>query len=100
MFNIILENKAGEQLNFAQNTAFTVTEIEGLNPPAATINTSEIALMDGAKYNSAKLQMRTLNIAFAIEYEAAKNRIEVFNVLKSKQWIKFTYIGQYRQVWI
>lgn len=100
MYNIILENAAGYQLNFAQNSAFTVTEIQGLNPPAANINTSQIALMDGAKYNSAKLQMRTLNIAFAIEYEAAKNRLEVFKVLKSKQWIKFNYIGQYRQVYI
>ena len=100
MFEIILENAAGDQLTFSQNSPFTVTEIQGLNPPSATINTSQIALMDGAKYNSSKMNMRTLNVAFAIEYEAAKNRLEVFKVLKSKQYVKFTYIGQYRQVFI
>ena len=68
MFEITLENANGDQLNFAQNSAFTVTEIDGLNPPPATINTSQIALIDGAKYNSSKLNMRTINIAFAIEY--------------------------------
>lgn len=100
MFELILENAAGDQLNFAQNNAFTVVDIEGLNPPDATINTSEIALIDGGKFNSAKLNMRSLNIAFAIEYEAAKNRLEVFKVLKSKQYVKMYYNGQYRQVYI
>ena len=100
MFEIILENAAGDQLTFSQNSPFTVTEIQGLNPPPSTINTSQIALMDGAKFNSSKMNMRTLNVAFAIEYQAAKNRLEVFKVLKSKQWVKFYYNGQYRQVFI
>lgn len=100
MYELILENAAGDQLTFGQNSPFTVTEIQGLNPPAATINTSAVALIDGARFNSAKLNMRTINVAFAIEYEAAKNRIQVFNVLKSKQYVKLTYNGQYRKVWI
>ena len=100
MFELILENATGDQLTFGMNSPFTVTEIQGLNPPSSTINTSQIALMDGAKFNSSKMNMRTLNIAFAIEYEAAKNRIEVFKVLKSKQYVKMQYIGQYRQVFI
>lgn len=100
MFELILENANGDQLSFAQNSPFTITEIEGLNPPDATINMSEIALIDGALFNSAKLNMRTMNIAFAIEYAAAANRIEVYKVLKSKQYVKVYYNGSYRQVWI
>ena len=50
-------------------------------------------------YNSAKVNMRTLNIAFAIEVDPAKNRIEVFKVLKSKQYIKIIYKSQYRNVY-
>ncbi len=100
MYNLILENAAGDQLNFAQNSAFTVSEIQGLNPPAATINTSEMALLDGAKFNASKLNMRSINIAFAIEYDAAKNRIEVYKVLKSKQYVKLYYDGDYRHVFI
>ena len=100
MFELILENKAGDRLNFSQNNAFTVVEIEGLNPPTSIINTSQMALVDGAKYNSAKMDVRNINVAFAIEYDAAKNRIEVYKVLKSKQYVKLYYNGQYRQVWI
>ena len=100
MYEVILENAAGDQLTFNQNSPFTITEIDGLNPPMANINTSEVALIDGAKFNSAKLQMRTINIGFAIEYKAAANRIEVYKVLKSKQYVKFYYNGQFRQVFI
>lgn len=100
MYKVILENKNGDQLSFEQNSAFTIAEIHGLNPPSATINTSEVALMDGVKYNSAKVNMRQIMIAFAIEYQAAKNRIEVYKVLKSKQWIRLYYTGDYRDVFI
>lgn len=100
MFDLILENKAGDQLTFGMDSPFSITAIDGLNPPSATINMSQLALIDGAKYNSSKMNVRTLNIAFAIEYDAAKNRIEVFKVLKSKQYVKVIYNGQYRQVFI
>lgn len=100
MFSLTLENKSGNQLQFGMNSPFTIIEIQGLNPPDATINTSSIALIDGAKFNSAKLNMRQINIAFAIEYSAAENRIEVYKVLKSKQWIKLHYVGDYRNVYI
>lgn len=100
MFDLILDNITGDQLTFGLNTPFTITEIQGLNPPSATINTSQVALMDGAMFNSSKANMRQLQVAFAIEYDAAKNRQEVFKVLKSKQYVKMTYIGQYRQVFI
>ena len=100
MFELILENANGDQLTFSQNSPFTISEIQGLNPPDATINMSELALIDGALYNSAKLNVRTMNIAFAIEYEAAANRIEVYKVLKSKQYVKIYYNGSYRKVWI
>lgn len=100
MFNVILENQNGDQLTFDMNSPYTIQEIQGLNPPDATINTSEIALIAGAKYNSAKVKMRQLMIAFAIEYSAAYNRINVYKVLKSKQWIRFYYTGDQRDVYI
>ena len=98
MYEVILENEQGNRLTFAQNSPFTITDIQGLNPPEADIYTSQMALIDGAKFNNAKLQMRTINIAFAIEYQAAKNRVELYKVLRAKQPIRFYYNGQYRHV--
>lgn len=100
MFDLTLENAAGDQLTFAMGSPFTIVDIQGLNPPTATINTSQVALMDGAKFNNSKLNMRTINVAFAIEYNAAANRIEVFKVLKSKQYVKMLYVSDVRDVFI
>lgn len=100
MYELTLENAAGDQIVFAQNTAFTVTEIKGLNPPKASIYTSDVAMIDGAVFNSAKLNMRSINVAFAIEYQAAENRLEVYKVLKSKQYVKLLYKSQTRNVYV
>lgn len=100
MFKLILENKNGDQLQFGMGSPFTITDIQGLNPPDATINTSQIALIDGSKYNSAKVNPRQINLAFAIEYSAAYNRIQMYKVLKSKQWIRLMYTGDQRDVYI
>ena len=100
MFSLILENKHGDQLTFGMGSPFTIQEIQGLNPPEADIYTSQTALIDGAKYNGGKVRMRQLNIAFAIEYSASANRIEVYKVLKSKQEVRMYYSGDYREVYI
>lgn len=101
MYRFILENSKGDRLNFNQiGGAFTITEIQGLNPPAAHINTSEVALIDGQMFDSSKLQMRTMHVAFAIEKDAAANRIEVYKVLKSKQPVRVYFTNEQRDVFI
>lgn len=100
MFDIKLINQNGQSLSFGAGSPFQVVDMSGLNPPPATINTSELALVDGAMFNSSKLQTRTINVAFAITSDAARNRAEVYRVLKSKQAIRFCYKGDVRDVYI
>lgn len=100
MFELILENKNGDQLTFGLGSPFQIAGIDGLSAPKATINTSQTALMDGGKFNSSKVQMRTMHIAIAIDYDAAKSRTLLYRVIKSKQYIKVIYNGQYRKVFI
>ena len=95
MYSLTLTNDNGNQLEFNQvGGPFTITEITGLNPPEATINTNTTAIMDGARFNSSKLNMRTINIAFAIEYDAPQNRLEVYKVIQSKKHITLSYTGE------
>ena len=101
MYKLTLQNEAGNSLVFNQlGGAFTITEIDGLNPPDATINTSQIAMLDGEKFNSAKVNMRTIEIAFAIEKDAERNRIEVYRVVKPKKAITVYYVSDLRDVYI
>ena len=97
MLDIILENEAGRQLTFDISSPFSIVAIEGLGPAEATINMSQYAIIDGGRFNSSKVNVRTVNMAFSIDYEAAKNRIEAFKVIKPGKYIKLIYRGQYRQ---
>lgn len=100
MFEMIFENKNGKQLNFGAGTPFTIQEFTGLNPPKATINTNETALLDGGRFNSSKLQMRSMNIAFAIETDAAENRLKVYEVVQSKMPLKVYYKSETLDIFI
>lgn len=101
MYKFTLENQKGEQLTFNEiGGAFTIEQINGLAPASATINTSGGAYLDGELFNSAKVDMRTLEVAFAIEKDAAANRIEVYKVLKPKQQVRACYESSLRSVYI
>lgn len=101
MYKFTLENERGNQLVFNElGGPFTIDEIQGLSPAPATINTSEVALLDGQQFNSAKVQMRTLSIAFYIEYDAAENRIAAFRVCRPKHKIRAYYVSETRDVYI
>lgn len=100
MFNIYLENKDGKTLHFGASTPYTITEFSGLNPPKATINTNTTATLDGGMFNSAKLQMRSINIAFAIEENAEQNRLAVYEVVQPKNPINLYYQSEMLDVFI
>lgn len=100
MISIKLENLKGETLEFTQNSPFSIVEIQGLSPTDATINTSETALIDGGKFNSSKVNLKQMLVAFSIDRDAAKSRIDIYKVLKTKQYVKFYYTGYYRDVYI
>lgn len=100
MFELIIENENRDKLTFGMESPYTITEVQGLSPSEAYINTSTAANLDGQRFNGAKLQMRQLNIAFAIEYDAENNRLQAYNVLKNKQPVTVYYKSANREVFI
>lgn len=100
MFNMIFENKKGDQLHFGAGTPYTIIDFQGLNPPDATINTSTTALMDGGLFNSSKLNMRSMNIAFAIEENAEENRLSAYKVIQNKMPIRVYFTSDMLDIFI
>ena len=91
MFNMTFENKNGVRLLTGAGTPYTIKEFSGLNPPKATINTNTTALLDGGIFNSSKLEMRNMNIAFAIDGPCEENRLNVYSVIQSKMPVRVYY---------
>lgn len=100
MFNLEVENRTGQKIKLTSNENYTISEIIGLNPPSATINTSVIAGYDGAKFNSARVNTRNIEIYINIEKNVAANRIELYKIFKTAGLIKLHYKNDIRDVTI
>lgn len=101
MYEITLKNEYGDEMAFNQiGGAYTITDIVGLSPVKATINTNTSALIDGGTFNSAKVNMRTINMAFVIETDAETNRLNAYKVLRPKKPITMYYKSDLLDVYI
>lgn len=93
MYELMITNvENGSILQFNNpGSPFIITEILGLDPPDATINIDEYALLDGGIYNSSKANIRTMQIAFAIDRNAAASRQQIYKVLRPGRKVRIDY---------
>lgn len=100
MYTLIVENERGESLELTHNAAYSIQDIDGLDFPDATINTSRTATADGTTFNSAYVNERTIIITMAINGPAETNRINLYKYFKSKKKVTLYYKNGVRDVFI
>jgi len=100
MLHVIAENKYNQRINLTENGNYALLAVGGLTPPAATINTAIIATKDGAVFNSSRLDTRNIVLTIAPLNSIEKNRINLYQYFKSKQYIKLYLENNTRSVWI
>lgn len=101
MFVCKIENTKNNILRLTQNESdFQILSVQGLNPPNAQINTSKIAGLDGSKFNSSTINERNLVIMIKLRGDVEKNRIRLYSFFRSKEWCKFYYKNNSRDVYI
>lgn len=100
MFEVEVENKKGNKISFVQNEDYAITKITGLGSPDAAINTVNVGSFDGERFNSSKLKMRNIVMTIAISGDIETNRIALYKVFRSKDWIRFKYKNGSRNVYI
>lgn len=91
MFTLKIENRFGDVLEVTHNKNYIVPKVEGLNPPKARINTSNIAGMDGALFNSAKVETRNIVLTVLPQEPIEENRLALYKYAQVKQWCKIYY---------
>ncbi len=100
MFTLIVENEYNQQLELTHNPAYTITGIDGLNPPEAIINTTYRAGHDGSMFNSAYLDNRLITLTLAINYPAERNRNELYKYFRGGKKTRLHYINGLHDVYI
>ena len=91
--SMTVTNYLGESLTVVLTEAepksgLLITSITGLGPVKATINKTNLATMDGARYNSSKLEERNLVINFKLVEslpEPTDNTERTFNIENTRQ---------------
>ena len=101
MYTAKVENKNGDVLTLSgKEGLYQIINIMGLNPSSGQINTSTAAGMDGAFYNSSKLLPKPLSITIKLNGNVEENRLRLYNFFRTKEWCRFYYITETRNVYI
>ena len=92
MFTAKIENSSGDILTLTGNEpVYQVIKITGLNPPKAQINTTSIVGLDGARFNSAKLDTRNIVLTVRINGDVETNRLNLYRYFRTKEPCTFYY---------
>ena len=92
MFTAKVRNDAGEEITLTgRETEYQIIRIEGLNPPPAQVNLVPLVAMDGARYNSARLETREIVLTIRINGAVETNRLRLYNYFRTKREITFFY---------
>lgn len=92
MYTAYLENSAGEILYLTQSEQqWQVVNIEGLDSPTAVVNVTDIATLDGGKFNSARLPKRNIVITLRLNGEVEENRLMIYHLFRTKEAVTFYY---------
>ena len=84
----------------AENDWFSILQIDGLNPPAATINTSTGGSLDGTFFNSARLNQRNIVITILPRGDIETNRRRLYTLFPVNQEILLRFTTGDRDVTI
>ena len=100
MYTLIAENSKGEQMELTNNPAYVVTQIDGLSPAEALVNTLPRAGLDGSDFNSAKVGERSIILTIAINSPACQNRNELYRFFQPAQKTRLYYFNDMNSVYI
>lgn len=100
MYTLICENSRGQQLNLTRNEEYIVARVDGLTPPTASINTTKVALGDGAIFNSSAVNERNIVITLYITGNIERNRQRLYSLFKTKEACRVFFKNRYRDVYI
>ena len=101
MFTASLENSRGNVITLTGNESdYQIISIIGLNPPSAHLNTSSVAGLDGAMFNSARLNTRNIVITAKINGDVEQNRQNLYQYCPTKEKVRFYFSNNNRDVYI
>lgn len=100
MIMLAVENDKKERLEVTRHEGYAITDVKGLTPPSANINTTAMAGSDGSAYNSASLNNRNIVITLYIVSDIERNRQRLYKFFRIKRQCRLFFESDNRRVYI
>lgn len=100
MYTARIENAQGESLQLSQREdLWQITDIDGLGPVSATVHMTDLAGLDGARFNSANLTTRNIVITLVLRGDVEANRQRIYRFCRTKELCTVFFENNYRSVY-
>lgn len=99
MFTLTVERQDGERLTLTEYASAYKVKYTGLSPVGADIITSPLGMVDGEKYNDARVGARNIVLTVYIGGNVEQNRIRLYKYFTPKSKIKLYYANGTREVY-
>lgn len=99
MFTLTIERQDGERLTLTEYASAYKVKYTGLSPVGADIITSPLGMVDGEKYNAARVGARNIVLTVYIGGNVEQNRIRLYRFAAPKSAIKLYYANGTREVY-
>lgn len=101
MFNLKIENEKKQTITLTNNESeYQITNITGLEPPKANINTTSVAMLNGEIFKSSKIESRNIVISVKVNGNVESNRQKLYSFFKSGSFCKIYFKNANRDVFI
>lgn len=101
MFSARLENSQGESIMLSgMENNWQIDKIDGLAPVNANLFMTDLAGLDGARFNSATLTTRNIVITLALRGNVEENRQRLYRFCRTKEMVTFFFQNDNRSVYV
>ena len=99
MFTLTVEREDGKRLTLTGFHSAYKVKYTGLGAVDANIITSSLGMVDGEKYNGARVPARNIVLTVYISGNVEANRIRLYRCLTPKSYVKLYYANGTREVY-
>ena len=100
MYQIFMETIGRGAWLTGHEDQWTVIDCAGLNPVPSQLQLKPLVGLDGQRYQGQKLSTRNIVLTLRINGDAEANREELYYMFPQKDWVRFTFITDYKEVYI
>lgn len=96
MYSLSIKNTAGEMFDLSSDKGFIIYDIQNMNYPPTTVNTSSSA--DGKTYNSSTVNERNIVITIGLKGNIEQNRQKLYRMFPLKTVCTLYFGSRYKGV--